>query len=96
MAKHSTLNNLIRFQHIQQKDNNCVMFTNFITFIKSNGSQANTEKKSTLSSISHFYLSILITLLYSISKCRIVHGHTWNNGYKLEILNILIRSQHIK
>jgi hypothetical protein len=56
MAKHSTLSNVIKFQHIQQKDDNCVLLTNFITFTKYFyfGSQPNIKKHQ---------LCLLLTIL---------------------------------
>jgi hypothetical protein len=59
MVKHSILNNVIRFQHIQQKDDNCVLLTNFITFIKSFyfDSQPNTKINK-----NQFFLKLTIFL----------------------------------
>jgi hypothetical protein len=56
MVKHSILNNVIGFQHIQQKDDNCVLLINFIAFIAFySASQLSTKEASTLPSINQFY-----------------------------------------
>jgi hypothetical protein len=61
MVKHSILNNVIGFQHIQQKDDNCVLLINFIVFYSA--SQLSTKEASTLPSINQLYLSSSTTLL---------------------------------
>jgi len=64
MVKHSILNNVIGFQHIQQKDDNCVLLINFIVFIVFySASQLSTKEASTLPSINQLYLSSSTTLL---------------------------------